>query len=58
MSYHAPIVLMVCYDKKTSYKNTADTHYPDYDGGGVDAAIVTNDGSHRAGTRNVMGKRI
>lgn len=41
MSYHAPIVLMVCYDKKTSYKNTADTHYPDYDGGGVDAAIVT-----------------
>lgn len=22
-------------------KNTADTHYPDYDGGGVDAAIVT-----------------
>ncbi|HAK68568.1 MAG TPA: nitroreductase [Treponema sp.] len=41
MAYHAPVVLMVCYDKSASYKNTADAHYPDYDGGEADACIVT-----------------
>lgn len=41
MAYDAPLVLMVCYDKDASYKNTADGRYPDYDGGEVDAAIVT-----------------
>lgn len=41
MSYNAPVVLMVCYDKRLSYKNTADVHYPEYDGGETDAAIVT-----------------
>lgn len=41
MTYGAPVVLMVCYDKKISYKNTADAHYPGYDGGETDAAIVT-----------------
>ena len=42
MAFHAPLVLMVCYDKSESYKNTADSHYPNYDGGEVDAAIVTS----------------
>lgn len=46
MSYHAPVVLAVCYEKSASYKNTAETVYVDsesgaYDGGEVDAAIVT-----------------
>lgn len=46
MCYGAPIVLAVCYDKNASYKNTAETVYkcPEcgaYDGGEVDAAIVT-----------------
>lgn len=41
MAYDAPVVLMVCYDKAKSYKNTADAHYPAYDGGETDAAIVT-----------------
>lgn len=41
MAYDAPVVLMVCYDKALSYKNTADAHYPGYDGGETDAAIVT-----------------
>ena len=42
MTYNAPLVLMVCYDKSTSYKNTADSRYKDgYEGGEVDAAIVT-----------------
>lgn len=46
MSYHAPIVLAICYEKSASYKNTAETVYVDsesdaYDGGEVDAAIVT-----------------
>ena len=41
MAYNAPLVLMVCYDKAQSYKNTADTRYAGYDGGEVDAAIVT-----------------
>ena len=41
MAYKAPVVLMVCYDKTLSYKNPSDTHNPDYDGGELDAAIVT-----------------
>ena len=41
MAFHAPLVLMVCYDKSESYKNFADNRYKDYDGGEVDAAIVT-----------------
>ena len=41
MTYDAPAVLMVCYDKSLSYKNTADTRTVNYDGGETDAAIVT-----------------
>lgn len=46
MAYNAPIVLAVCYEKSASYKNTSETVYIDsecgaYDGGEVDAAIVT-----------------
>ncbi len=41
MTYDAPVVLMVCYDKNESYKNTSDTHYVGYEGGAIDAAIVT-----------------
>ncbi len=46
MSYNAPVVLAVCYEKSASYKNTSETVYVDsecgaYDGGEVDAAIVT-----------------
>ena len=41
MAFNAPVVLMVCYDTNTSYKNLADTHFKNYDGGEVDAAIVT-----------------
>ncbi len=43
MAYHAPVVLMVCYDKRISYKNTMDEHYPNYDGGEADACIVTTE---------------
>lgn len=47
MAFNAPVVLMVCYDTAESYKNindTAYTYYPGghYDGGEVDAAIVTS----------------
>ena len=42
MVFDAPVVLMVCYDEEESYKNTADTHFVGYDGGEVDAAIVTS----------------
>ncbi len=41
MTYNAPVVLMVCYDKTLSYKNAGDTRIPNYDGGEVDASIVT-----------------
>ncbi len=41
MAYHAPLVLMVCYDKNLSYVNTIDQHYKNYNGGETDAAIVT-----------------
>ena len=43
MTYHAPVVLMVCYDKNLSYKNPNETHYVGYEGGAVDAAIVTTE---------------
>lgn len=41
MMYNAPMALLVCYDDTLSWK--AD-HFgePDYDGGEVDAAIVTS----------------
>ena len=47
MAFDAPVVLMVCYDTDESYKNVSDTaytYYPGghYDGGEVDAAIVTS----------------
>ena len=46
MAFNAPVVLMVCYDENESYKNASDTAYTfypggHYDGGEVDAAIVT-----------------
>lgn len=41
MTYKAPVVLMVCYDKNVSYKNPNETHYVGYEGGAVDAAIIT-----------------
>lgn len=46
MAYNAPVVLAVCYDKNEVYTNPADTAYTyfeggAYDGGEVDAAIVT-----------------
>lgn len=41
MAYHAPVILMICYDTTISYKNPADTYIKNYDGGEVDAAIVT-----------------
>lgn len=40
MSYKAPVVLIVCYDKNESYKNQTDSVFKNYDGGEVDAAIV------------------
>lgn len=44
MTYDAPLVLMVCFDKAQSYKNAADTRFKGgYDGGEVDAAIVTTE---------------
>ncbi len=42
MTFNAPVVLLICYDDTESYKNYADTYYKDYDGGEVDAAIVTS----------------
>ena len=47
MAFKAPLVLMVCYDTEESYKNSSDTAYTyfpcgQYDGGEVDAAIVTS----------------
>ncbi len=40
MAFHAPVVLLVCYDTNESYKNMADSHFKGYDGGEVDSAIV------------------
>lgn len=40
MTYGAPVVLMVCYDKNESWKNTPKTFGESYDGGEMDACIV------------------
>ena len=40
MTYGAPVVLMVCYDKDKSWKNTPQTFGEDYDGGEMDTCIV------------------
>lgn len=40
MTYGAPLVFLVCYDKKVSWKNTKDRCYDNYDSGEVDAAIA------------------
>lgn len=42
MNYGAPLALMVCYDENTSWKSTVATFGEDYEGGEVDAAIVTS----------------
>ncbi|MCR5761779.1 MAG: nitroreductase family protein [Treponema sp.] len=41
MAFHAPVVLMICYDTTQSYILAADTHFKNYDSGEVDTAIVT-----------------
>lgn len=41
MMYNAPMALLICYDDTASWKNTAASFGEDYDGGEVDAAIVT-----------------
>ena len=40
MTYGAPVVLLVCYDKNESWKSTPETFGEDYDGGEMDACIV------------------
>ena len=40
MTYGAPLVLLVCYDKNESWKNTPETFGENYDGGEMDACIV------------------
>ena len=40
MTYHAPVSLLVCYDKNESWKNTPQTFGERYDGGEMDACIV------------------
>lgn len=42
MAFNAPVVLMVCYDETLSWKNTLQTFGEEYEGGEVDAAIVTS----------------
>lgn len=41
MTYGAPVALLVCYDDAASWKSTVATFGEDYEGGEVDAAIVT-----------------
>lgn len=41
MTYGAPMALMICYDENISWKSTVATFGEDYEGGEVDAAIVT-----------------
>lgn len=48
MAYNAPLVLLVCYDSRESYKNPADTVCVNYDGGEVDAAIVVTSMMYQA----------
>ncbi|MBQ7991903.1 MAG: nitroreductase family protein [Solobacterium sp.] len=40
MVYGAPIVLLVCYDRNQSWKNSVKSFGEDYDGGEMDACIV------------------
>ena len=40
MTYGAPVVLLVCYDKNESWKNTPESFGEHYDGGEMDACIV------------------
>lgn len=40
MTYGAPVILLVCYDKNESWKSTPETFGEDYDGGEMDACIV------------------
>lgn len=42
MTYGAPMALMICYDEDISWKSTTATFGEDYEGGEVDAAIVTS----------------
>jgi nitroreductase len=41
MMYNAPMALLVCYDDTVSWKATEKTFGEEYEGGEVDAAIVT-----------------
>lgn len=41
MMYNAPMAMLVCYDDTVSWKSTIDTFGEEYEGGEVDAAIVT-----------------
>ena len=40
MTYGAPVILLVCYDRNKSWKNTVKTFGEEYDGGEMDACIV------------------
>lgn len=40
MTYGAPLVFLVCYDKNISWKNEEDRCYDCYDAGEMDASIV------------------
>lgn len=42
MTYGAPMALMICYDENIRWKSTVATFGEDYEGGEVDAAIVTS----------------
>ncbi len=37
--YHAPLSILVCYDKNETWKNPADRNFKDYDSGEQDASI-------------------
>ena len=41
MAYNAPVIFLICYDKSLSWKNTPETYCKYYEGGKVDASIVT-----------------
>lgn len=41
MMFNAPMALLICYDDQESWKSTVNTFGEDYEGGEVDAAIVT-----------------
>ena len=38
--YHAPLVILVCYDAKTVWRNPGDRYYRDYNSGEQDAGIA------------------